>query len=95
MRTDSGGEKGGRGNGGNQIEVHQVSKMLKKELLHYMGRYTLEFLKNFKVNSNSKIYNSKHSNQILAKSSIFKISKVKDQKSRKQFWNKTILKSRV
>lgn len=38
MKTDMGGEMGGRGDDDNPTEVHQIPKMLRKELLYYNGR---------------------------------------------------------
>lgn len=72
QRADRDGEKGGRGGGGNPTETHQISRTLRKELLHCVGGYTLDSLIS-QVKSKSKIYNSKHIIQILAKPPIVTI----------------------
>ena len=46
--TNRGGEKGGRGGGGNRTEAHQKLRMVSTELLHYVGGYTPDSLKDFK-----------------------------------------------
>ena len=66
-RTDTGWEKGGSGDDNNQTEIHQISKMLKKEL----SLQRKDILKNLsrisKVNSKSKICNFKYSYQVVDK----------------------------